>query len=270
MIISPPRLHNAIKRWKQTASGDICNRSALIGVHVCVSDLDALSPIPPSHRRWRNTATVLSAAAVTVVVGGISIAHHVRSRGTPTGSASQLSSIAISPAATTAAPSAPVSAAEPCTAADLHVAAGFAGAATNNVSQPFVFTNTGSGDCVLQGYPSLLQGWQGGRWHQLTFTEGTFFIDENPSPSPVDLPPGTQAELIVGTDDACNGGDVGDSKLYTQLQATLADGTTIALNAPVNAFCELDVSSFHPMPPPMSSPPAPTPCRLTLCSSALP
>jgi Protein of unknown function (DUF4232) len=179
-----------------------------------------------------------------VLVTGVSVARHWQSRGIPAVSASQLSSVA----PTTATSSTPMSAVEPCTAADLHVTPGFAGAATNNISQPFVLTNAGTGDCSLQGYPSLVQGWQGGRWHQLTFTEGTFFIEEDPSPSPAELSPGAQAELIVGTDDACNGGDIGDSKLYSRLQATLRDGTSIELDAPVNAFCELDVSSFHPMP----------------------
>jgi Protein of unknown function (DUF4232) len=236
-----------------------CNLAARFGVRVCVSDLDAFSPLPPRHRRRRDAAAVISAIAVVVLVVGTSLAHHWRSRGIPAVSASQLSSVALSPAATTAAPSVPVSALEPCSAADLHVAPGFAGAATGNISQPFVLTNAGTSDCSLQGYPSLLQGWQGGRWHQLTFTKGTFFIEEDPSPAPVDLPPGAQAELIVGTTDACNGGDVGEGKLYSRLQATLPDGTGIDLDAPVNAFCELDVSSFHPIPVPVSSPPAPTP-----------
>jgi hypothetical protein len=202
---------------------------------------------------------LICAIAMVVLVVGISLAHHWRSRSDAAVSASQLSSIATSPAATTAAPSAPVSALKPCTAVDLRVTPGFEGAATNNISQPFELTNAGTGDCSLQGYPSLLQGWQGGRWHPLTFTRGTAFIDEDPSPAAVDLPPGAQAELIIGTTDACNGGDVGDSLLYPRLRATLPDGSSVDLDAPVNAFCELDVSSFHPTPPPMSSPPAPTP-----------
>jgi hypothetical protein len=151
----------------------------------------------------------------------------------------------------------PVVASEPCRASNLNVKAEFGGAAAGNLSQPFVLTNTGAEDCVLQGYPTRLQGWQDGRWQQLTFTKGTFFIEEEPSPSPVQLAPGGQAELIIGTDDACNGG--GDSKLYSRLLATLQDQTSIELNAPVNAFCELDVSSFHPLPIPESSPPPPTP-----------
>ncbi|HEY5455316.1 MAG TPA: hypothetical protein VIJ96_07590 [Acidothermaceae bacterium] len=135
----------------------------------------------------------------------------------------------------------------------------FGGAAAGNLSQPFVLTNTGTDNCMLQGYPSRLQGWQGGRWQELNFTKGTFFIQEDPAPSPVELAPGAQAELIIGTDDACNGGNVGNSKLYSQLLATLQDQTSIELNAPVNAFCELDVSSFHSLPIPESSPPPPTP-----------
>jgi hypothetical protein len=212
-----------------------------------VAQLDRWSSSPDGRRR-RALVAPACAIAVVVLVVGISFAHHWRSRGIPATSASQLSSVAISPAAITAAPSVPVSGLESCTAADLHVTPGFAGAATNNISQPFVLTNAGTGDCSLQGYPSLVQGWQGGRWRQLIFTDDTFFIEEDPSPSPVELSPGAQAELIVGTDDACNGGDVGDSKLYSRLQATLRDGTSIELDAPVNAFCELDISSFHPMP----------------------
>ncbi len=236
-----------------------CNRAARFGVRVCVSDLHAFSPLPPRHGRRRDAAALICAIAVVVLVVGISLAHHWRSRGNPAVSASQLSTVTFSPPATTAAASVPVSALKACSAADLHVAAGFGGAAAGNISQPFVLTNAGSGNCSLEGYPSMLQGWQGGRWHQLPFTQGTYFIDETPSPAPVDLSPGGQAELILGTTSTCNGGDVGDSKLYSRLEATLPDGTTIGLNSPVNASCELDLSSFHPMPPPMSSPPAPTP-----------
>ena len=146
-----------------------------------------------------------------------------------------------------------------CRASNLNVTAEPGGAATGNLSQPFVLTNTGTGSCVLQGYPIRMQGWQNGRWQQLKFTEGTFFIQEDPSPSPVELAPGAQAELIIGTEDACNGGDVGDSLLYSRLQATLQNQTSIELNAPVNAFCGLDVSAFHPLPIPESSPPPPAP-----------
>ena len=148
---------------------------------------------------------------------------------------------------------------EPCQASHLHVTAEFGGAAAGNLSQPFVLTNTGAGNCVLQGYPSRLQGWQDGRWQDLRFTQGTYFLEEDPTPSPVELAPGGQAELILGTEDACNGGDVGASKLYSRLLVTLPDQTNIGLNEAVNAFCGLDVSSFHPLPIPQSSPPISTP-----------
>jgi len=73
----------------------------------------------------------------------------------------------------------------------------------SNLSQPFVLTNTGTENCVLQGYPTRLQGWQDGRWQQMNFTQGTYFIQEDPSPGPVELAPAAQAELIIGTEDAC-------------------------------------------------------------------
>jgi hypothetical protein len=139
------------------------------------------------------------------------------------------------------------------------VAAEFGGAAAGNVSEPFVLTNAGTQNCVLQGYPSGLQGWQNGRWHQLTFTKGTFFIQEDAVPSAVELAPGAQAELILGTEDACNGGDVGVGKLYSRLLLTLPDQTSLALTEAVNTFCELDVSAFHLLPIPESSPPPPPP-----------
>ena len=135
------------------------------------------------------------------------------------------------------------------------MSAEFVGAAAGNVSQPFVLTNTGNASCVLQGYPTRLQGWQDGRWNQLTFTQGTFFLQEDPSPRPIELGPGARAELIVGTDDACNGENVGDSMRYSRLLVTLADETSLELDEPVNAFCGLAVSSFHLLPIPQSSPP---------------
>ena len=146
-----------------------------------------------------------------------------------------------------------------CRATDLQVTAGQGGAATGNLSQPFEITNIGTAGCALQGYPTALDGWQAGAWHRLKFEDGTFFYVEQPTPPPVELTPGTAAELIIGTSDACNGGYVGDSKLYTRWRATLPGGGTIDLNAPTNAFCNLDVSSFHPMPPPQPPEPTPTP-----------
>jgi hypothetical protein len=202
--------------------------------------------MPSRVRRHRRDAGVLaSAVAVALVIAGVSVASRWRSRSADTWPAQ--AGISAATAGVTL---------EPCRASDLHVTAEFVGGATNNVSQPFVLTNTGNAGCVLQGYPSRLQGWQDGRWLQLTFTRGTFFIQEDATPSPVELAPGAQAELIIGTEDACNGGDIGNSKLYSQLRVTLPDQTSIELNEPVNAFCELDVSSFHSLPIPESSPTA--------------
>ena len=252
---------------------------------------DAWSPSSHVRHRRRNAAALGSAVAVAVVIAAVSVGYQWRTRNADTSSASQLSSVAstsatpsasITPSAPVAdsaplamsspaeaAMSSPVQAAvssatavvtsQPCRASNLNVAAEFGGAATGNLSQPFVLTNTGTESCVLQGYPIRLQGLHDGRWQQLNFTEGTFFIEEDASPSPVQLAPGAQAELIIGTADACNGGDVGDSKLYSRLLATLQNQTSIELNAPVNAFCELDVSAFHALPIPESSPPPPTP-----------
>jgi uncharacterized protein DUF4232 len=165
----------------------------------------------------------------------------------------------------TAPPSAAISSPGPdvrfpqCRAADLQVTAGQGGAATGNLSQPFAVLNVGRAGCALQGYPTALAGWRNGAWHRLTFDDGTFFYVEQSTPPPVELPPGRAAELIIGTSDACNGGDIGDSELYTRWQATLPGGATIDLNAPINAFCGLDVSSFHPAPPPAPPEPTPTP-----------
>ena len=147
----------------------------------------------------------------------------------------------------------------PCTASKLSVTAEFVGAAAGNLSHPFVLTNTGTETCVLQGYPTRVEGWQDGRWQQLNFTKGTFFIQEDPTPSPAELAPGGHAELIIGTSDHCNGGDVGVSKLYSRFLITLQDQTSLDLFESINAFCGLDVSSFHLLPIPESSSPMPTP-----------
>jgi Protein of unknown function (DUF4232) len=218
-----------------------------------------------------------SAVAVALVIAGISVAHQWRSRNADTASASRFSSVATvsaspsapvldpSPTAASSPPQAGGSSAvavvtlQPCRASDLSVEVGFGGAAAGNVSNPFVLTNTGRNTCVLQGYPSRVQGWQDGRWQDLRFSQGTFFIDEDPSPSPVELAPGGQAELIFGTEDACNGANINNSKLYSRLLVTLQNQTSVELNGPVNAFCGLDVSSFHPLPIPQSSPPISSP-----------
>ena len=242
---------------------------------------DSWSPSPQARHRRGAAAVLASAVAVALVIAGISVAHQWRSRHADTASASQFSSVATasaspsapvldaSPTAASSPPPASASSAiagvtlEPCRASNLSVTAGFGGAAAGNVSNPFVLTNTGSAGCVLQGYPSRLQGWQDGRWQDLRFTQGTFFIEEDPSPSPVDLAPGGQAELILGTEDACNGGDVGASKLFSRLLVTLPDQTTLELNEAINTFCGLDVSSFHPLPIPQSSAPISSPGPLS-------
>jgi uncharacterized protein DUF4232 len=148
---------------------------------------------------------------------------------------------------------------EPCRATSLQVTVGQGGAATGNLSQPFEITNVGTTGCALQGYPTALDGWQAGAWHQLKFDDGTFFYVEQTTPPPVELPPGRAAELIIGTSDACNGGYIGESKLYTRWRARLPGGGIIELDAPINAFCSLDVSSFHPEPAPQPPEPTPTP-----------
>jgi hypothetical protein len=127
------------------------------------------------------------------------------------------------------------------------------------LAQPFDITNIGKGGCALQGYPTALEALQASAWHRLKFYEGTFFYVEQPTPPPVELAPGAAAELIIGTGDACNGGNIDDSKLYTQWRATLPGGGTIELNAPINAYCGLEASSFHPMPAPQPPEPTPTP-----------
>jgi hypothetical protein len=165
----------------------------------------------------------------------------------------------------TASPSAATSSPGPdlrypqCRATNLQVIAGQGGAAAGNLSQPFEITNVGKTACALQGYPTALEAWKAGAWHQLKFYEGTFFYVEQATPPAVELAPGAAAELIIGTGDGCNGGDVDDSKLYTQWRATLPGGGTIDLNTPINAFCGLEASSFHPEPPPQSPEPTPTP-----------
>jgi len=228
---------------------------------------DAWSPSSHVRHRRRNAAALGSPVAVAVVIAAVSVGCQWRTRNADTSSASQLSSVAstsatpsasITPSAPVAdsaplamsspaeaAMSSPVQAAvssatavvtsQPCRASNLNVKAEFGGAAAGNLSQPFVLTNTGTESCVLQGYPTRLQGWQSGRWQELNFTEGTFFIQEDPSPSSVELAPGAQAELIVSTGDTCNGGDVGDSKLYSRLLATLQNQTSIELHAPATA-----------------------------------
>ena len=237
-------------------------------------------PDASSRLRWvrhqRHAATVACAVAVAVVIAGVSVAHDWRSGTAITGSASALSSVATAsvspgplsdssasgvPSAAHTGTSSPIAAvtAEPCRASNLHVSAQFGGAAAGNVSLPFSLTNAGTETCVLQGYPSRLLGWQRGRWHQLNFTQGTYFIEEDPAPSPVQIAPGAQAELIIGTEDACNGANVGDSKLYSRMLVTLPDQTSLELDEPVNAFCELDVSSFHLLAVPESGQPTATP-----------
>ena len=131
--------------------------------------------------------------------------------------------------------------APPCGPAQLRVSRGRTGAATGNLLQELVFTNTGTKPCLLRGYPSITAETPAGERRVLHPRLGTFFGRLVPS----DLLPAGHVFLDFGTSACgcrCEGGQ---GVRYRNLVFTLPQGGELdGGRVWLTNGCFLDMSAF--------------------------
>lgn len=222
----------------------------------------------------RPVARVTVLAACTVIAAAC---------GHTTGTAGQPHAQAVVPwldspatTATTTSPTLPPAKAPLCQAGQLQGSAGRAGAATGNIGQDIDLTNTSDTTCQLSGWPTAVAGVRPNGTHVvLGAHHGTFFGDL----LPIDVRPGQQGQVILGTSDGC-GALNGPSQAV--IQANQANNTyaSVILGMPgggtvsvqgVNTMlaCGLDVSEFGSRPPAGPEAPLPTPGSMQSLSARL-
>ncbi len=85
-----------------------------------------------------------------------------------------------------------------CTAADLTVTTGAAGAGAGHSSLVLLFTNSGSAPCFTRGYPGVALQLPGGRvYNAVRAMTGYLGGDAAPSPAQVRLAPGATASALI-------------------------------------------------------------------------
>jgi hypothetical protein len=141
--------------------------------------------------------------------------------------------------------------APPCRAADLRVTRGHNGAATGNLLEELVFTNTGPTACLLRGYPIVTADTPTGR-RVLHPRRGTFFGELVPA----DLEPSGHVFLDFGTSDCGCRCESGGGVRYRHLVFTLPQGGAVhAGGITITNGCRLDMSAFG-LPERVAPPPA--------------
>lgn len=171
------------------------------------------------RRRWRAIARALPAAATLLGAGAIGafvmglVPVAAGSEDTGGQSKGVTGSVVVQPAQ-------PVpQAARPCTAPDLQVTVGPAGAFHGSATQELVLTNRGADACFLPGAPSV----------------GAVFDDDSQqvadpgqfASSRADLQSGQSAELLLGTPGSCAGADSSRRRAATRVALGLTRGDTI-------------------------------------------
>jgi hypothetical protein len=136
-------------------------------------------------------------------------------------------------------------AARQCTAADLEIVVGRAGAFHGQATQELNLRDRGTEACFLAGAPQARLPIAGGR---AQVGDGGFGAQR------VDLAPGQSATLLIGTPAICPG--VGQPKIASSVQLTLPDGeSVIAGGTWVDTACgAAAVIAFDALAPPTAAP----------------
>jgi Protein of unknown function (DUF4232) len=119
-----------------------------------------------------------------------------------------------------------VPAAHLCAAADVQVSAGPAGAWRGQATQEIRITNTGSDACVLPGFPGL----QLQPASEAPQTVGASEQAPQLGSARVELAPGEEAVVLLGTPGSCEAANKPERKVSRRLQLALAGGGVKALD----------------------------------------
>lgn len=160
-------------------------------------------------------ARVLAVATSVLAVGSISAFGWGLVSASPGSSAAGVQSEAATGTGTAMARPAP-QAGRPCSAADLQVSVGGAGAYRGSATQELRLTNRATNACFIPGAPSI----------EMLFADGS---QQGADPgqfatSRVDLQPGQSALLLVGAPGTCASADPSRSKVATRMALALTGG----------------------------------------------
>lgn len=131
----------------------------------------------------------------------------------------------------------------PCSSADLRIAAGPAGAWHGQATQEVLLTNTGADACYLPGFPSV-QLLPAGEAPQ---TVGPSEAAPQLADMRIDLAPGEQATMLLGTPGMCEAANKPQRKVSKRLQVALPGSGVKALDGVyIDTLCgRATVMKFH-------------------------
>jgi hypothetical protein len=131
-----------------------------------------------------------------------------------------------------------------CRASQLEVRQGREGVGLGNRLEELVFTNTGSGRCMLRGYPSISGVTQeGGRQRLPARHGGTYFG----TLVPANLPPRGHVLLDFGTSNGICGNDQSPrATVFRQLEFRLPSGGLVRAgpHVRISEVCAIDMTTF--------------------------
>lgn len=133
----------------------------------------------------------------------------------------------------------------PCSSADLNIVAGPAGAWHGQATQEIRLTNVGADACYLPGFPSV-QLLPAGEAPQ---TVGPSEAAPQLADTRIDLAPGDQATMLLGTPGVCEAANKPQRKVSKRLQLALPGSGVKALDGVyIDTLCgRATVMKFHPV-----------------------
>jgi hypothetical protein len=142
-----------------------------------------------------------------------------------------------------AAAAAAASGTHPCSSADLRIAAGAAGAWHGQATQEISLTNIGADACYLPGFPSVQLLPAGEAPQTVGASEGAPQLAD----TRIDLAPGEQASMLLGTPGVCEAANKPQRKVSKRLQLALPGSGVKALDGVyIDTLCgRATVMKFH-------------------------